>query len=110
MTLIHDPRGVDVVALWGETGALIQAKSSSIEGQELGWEAVKDVVAGEAAYRGKHPRVSFTKYAATNQFFNDTARFQAEVNTVELVDQDALRKLLLRHPVSMQELEHGVLG
>jgi len=102
--------GVDVVALWGETGALIQAKSSLIEGQELGWEAVKDVVAGEAAYRGKHRGVSFTKYAVTNQFFNDTARFQAEANTVELVDQDALRELLLSHPVSMQELEHCVLG
>ena len=34
----------------------------------------------------------------------------AEANTVELVDQDALRELLLSHPVSMQELEHCVLG
>ena len=102
--------GVDVVALWGETGALIQAKSSLIEGQELGWEAVRDVVAGEAFYRIQHPGVSFTKYAVTNQLFNGTARNQAAANHVGLLDQNELQELLSGHPISMQELEHCMLG
>src|SRR5262249_14220195 len=41
--------GIDVVAIkGGKTGVLIQCKSSCIDGQELGWEAVKDVVGGAA--------------------------------------------------------------
>ena len=97
--------GVDVVAIKGCSGALVQAKSSLAEGKQLGWEAVKDVVAGEAAYRAKHDGVSFEKFSVTNQLFNNDARRQAEHNNVMLVDQSKLSELLQKHRVTVLELE-----
>ena len=52
----------------------------------MSWEAVKDVVAGAAAYERKHPGVVFDKVCATNQFFNGTAKKHAKLNEVALVD------------------------
>lgn len=66
--------GVDVVAITGREGVLIQCKSSMIEDVELGWEAVKDVVAGAAAYSAQYPGVTFSLVAVTNKRFNGTAR------------------------------------
>jgi Holliday junction resolvase len=90
--------GVDVVAIRGNSGQLIQTKTSGNEGTKLGWETVKDVVAGEAFYRRKHPNVEFKKVGVTNQFFNAQAHEQAELNGVELIDQHGLGQLLDRHP------------
>jgi superfamily II DNA or RNA helicase/Holliday junction resolvase len=97
--------GVDVVAISGSVGQLIQTKTSGNEGAKLGWETVKDVVGGEAFYRRKHPNIEFRKVGVTNQFFNAQAHEQAELNDVELVDQQALGELLERHPVTMMDLE-----
>lgn len=91
--------GVDVVALKGMTGVLIQCKSSSIPGQSLGWDAVKEVVAGAAAYEMKHTGVVFQKVAVTNQFFNGSAKEQAHLNNVELIDCHALNDMLQKYPV-----------
>ena len=98
--------GIDVVAIKGSSGALVQAKSSLEEGKQLGWEAVKDVVAGEAAYKTKHDGVSFEKFSVTNQLFNNDARRQAELNNVVLVDQYKLSELLQKCPMTVLELEH----
>lgn len=98
-------QGVDVVAIAGDQGVLIQTKTSSNEGTRLGWETVKDVVAGEAFYRRRHPNVQFKKVGLTNQFFNGQAHEQAELNDVQLVEQMMLGKLLDRYPVTMLELE-----
>lgn len=92
--------GVDVVAINGKDGVLIQCKSSSIEGQALGWEAVKDVVAGAAAYKTKHAGIDFKRVAVTNQRFNSVAQEQARLNGVDLVDCDSLAEMLTKHPVS----------
>lgn len=97
--------GVDVVAIRGNSGQLIQTKTSSNEGTKLGWETVKDVVGGEAFYRRKHPNIEFKKVGVTNQFFNAQAYEQAALNHVELIDQDGLAQLLDRHPVTMMDLE-----
>lgn len=97
--------GVDVVAIKGCSGVLLQAKSSLEQGKQLGWEAVKDVVAGEAAYRAKHGGVSFSKISVTNQLFNNEARRQAELNNVMLVDQRKMSELLQKHRVTILELE-----
>jgi len=91
--------GVDVVALKGMAGVLIQSKSSSILGQSLGWDAVKEVAAGAAAYEMKHVGVVFQKVAVTNQFFNGSAKEQAHLNNVELLDCSALEDMLEKHPV-----------
>ena len=72
--------GVDVVALRGKEGVLIQCKSSSIEGQQLGWDGIKEVVAGAAAYSAKHAGVAFKKVVCTNQGFNETAVHQARLS------------------------------
>jgi superfamily II DNA or RNA helicase len=97
--------GVDVVAISGDAGQLIQTKTSGNEGVKLGWETVKDVVGGEAFYRRKHPKIEFKKVGVTNQFFNAQAHEQAELNDVELVDQHGLADLLHRYPVTMTDLE-----
>lgn len=97
--------GVDVVAISGTQGSLIQTKTSGNEGTKLGWETVKDVVGGEAFYRRKHPNIQFTKVGVTNQFFNVQAHAQASLNNVELIDQHGLGKLLDQHPVTMMDLE-----
>lgn len=91
--------GVDVVALKGTAGVLIQCKSSSILGQSLGWDAVKDVAAGAAAYELKYAGVTFQKAAVTNQFFNGAAQGQAVLNSVELFDRQSLDNLLGKYPV-----------
>jgi len=98
--------GIDVVAIKDKTGVLIQCKSSSREGQELGWEAVKDVVGGTAAYVARHPAVKFSLVAATNQRFNGIARSQANLNHVELVDRENLAAMLEAQPVTRGELEN----
>jgi hypothetical protein len=97
--------GVDVVAISGNEGNLIQTKTSGTEGAKLGWETVKDVVGGEAFYRRKHPSIEFRKVGVTNQFFNSQAHAQATLNDVELVEQDGLEKLLEEHPVTMLDVE-----
>jgi len=97
--------GVDVVALLGAKGQLVQAKSSGNDGATLGWEAVKDVVTGEAFYRRRHPGVEFAKVCITNQFFNRQARENAALNDVELLDQTNLAAMLTEHAVTMLEVE-----
>ena len=96
--------GIDVVAIAGTTGVLIQCKSSAVDGRELGWEAVKDVVAGTAAYAARFPGIKFSLAAVTNRRFNGTAHHQAKMNHVELHDFDDLEKLLAENPVRRGEL------
>ncbi len=95
--------GVDVVAWRENEGVLIQCKTSSCEGQALGWEAVKDVSAGARAYKTKYPDVHFQRVAVTNQYFNDTAKKQASLLKVELIERDGLLALLNQHPIQLSE-------
>ncbi|MGD0188094.1 MAG: SNF2-related protein [Roseiarcus sp.] len=100
----HDD-GVDVVAISGSAGVLLQCKTSGSDGSFLSWDAVKEVVAGEAAYRMRHPGVSFRKMCITNQFFNDTAKAHADLNQVELLNQNNLDDLLQHHKVTTLDVE-----
>ena len=99
--------GVDVVAM-RTTGAgeLIQCKSSSRP--ELGWEAIKDVVTGEAAFRARYPAIAFQKVCLTNQRFNANAREQAALNQVRLVDRGQLQRLLEEHPLTLSDVERAL--
>ncbi|USE77560.1 SNF2-related protein [Cupriavidus gilardii] len=97
--------GVDVVALNGIKGQLVQAKTSRNEGTTLGWDAVKDVVTGEAFYRRRHPGVTFQKVSLTNQYFNRQAHENAALNGVELLEQPELAKMLLEYEVTMLDVE-----
>jgi len=100
LTPVTGDGGVDVVAINANEGVLIQCKTSSTEGHALGWDAVRDVVAGAAAYEARHARVNFKKVAVTNQRFNTVAQQQARLNGVDLVDCDGLAEMLTKHPVS----------
>lgn len=97
--------GVDVVAVAGNEGQLIQAKTSGTDGRALNWDAVKEVVTGEAFYRRRHPPVNFRKICITNQFFNRQAQENAALNSVELLDQTHVAQLLELHSVTMLEVE-----
>lgn len=101
-------QGVDVVATRSGEGVLIQAKTSSDYGKKLNWDAVKDVVTGEAFYQRKHLNVTFQKVCITNQYFNGQAHEQAALNDVLLIDQPGLANLLLQHPATMFELESTI--
>ncbi len=96
--------GVDVVAI-GTGGELVQCKSSTVTDARLGWEAIKDVVTGEASYKYRHPGVEFLRVCVTNSYFNENAKRHAELNKVQLVDRDGLDALLKRYPVSLLDVE-----
>jgi hypothetical protein len=97
--------GVDVVAISGDRGQLVQAKSSAKDGATLGWDAVKEVVAGEAYYRRRHSGICFERVCITNQFFNGHATENASLNAVQLLDQEDLARLLDIYPVTMLDVE-----
>jgi HJR/Mrr/RecB family endonuclease len=96
--------GVDVVAV-GSSGELIQCKSSTVDNTNQGWNAIKDVVTGEAAYRARHPGTCFKKVCVTNQSFNENAHRHAALNDVELYDQRTLLGLIERYPVTLLDVE-----
>ncbi|SKC69640.1 SNF2-related protein [Paraburkholderia hospita] len=105
--------GVDVVAFTGNAGDLIQCKSSGTDNASLNDEGVKDVIGAEAEYRLRHPGVSFSKWAATNQYFNDTAVEKARVNGVTLATQPDVEKWLKQYPVTdgdVQRFLHAYWG
>jgi len=105
LTPASNDDGVDVVAKTQKKGELVQCKSSSNQGVELDWNAVKDVVTGHAAYRLRYPSTEFKLVCITNQFFNTKARHMADLNGVELIDQAGLKGLLEQHKVVMSDLE-----
>lgn len=102
--------GVDVVALRGTQGLLLQCKSSKELDKRLGWDGVKDVVAGAAGYRMQYPGVQFQKMALTNQYFNETAKAQAALNDVLLMDKTSILKEIRRLHISYFELRHFSRG
>jgi HJR/Mrr/RecB family endonuclease len=97
--------GVDVVALRGDEGVLVQCKTSLSEGRELGWEAIKDVVTGEAAYKLRYPGVTFQKVCVTTQRFNPGAREHARHNRVRLVDREALKEIHGNHDLCFEDVD-----
>lgn len=97
--------GVDVVAKTNTQGELIQVKHSSIESGSLGWDAVKEIVAGEKLYALQYPGVQFKKIALTNRNFNANASAQARILGVELVGRNQLEKFLKDYRVTMSEIE-----
>jgi hypothetical protein len=65
-------------------------------------------VAGEAAYKARHPDVAFAKACATNQFFKEHAVRHAALNNVALYDQRDLTQLLQETPITMTDVERYV--
>ncbi len=97
--------GIDVVAVRGLAGVLIQAKSSGTAEGRLNWEAVKDVVTGAAFYERQFNDVEFQKACVTNRYFNAAAHANANLNEVEMFDQERLSELLVKFPIRISEVE-----
>jgi HJR/Mrr/RecB family endonuclease len=95
--------GIDVIALRGEVGELLQCKSSSKDA--IGWDAIKEVAAGAARYQARYPNSVFEKIAVTNQAFNEPARIQAAANGVRVVEREELARMLGAHPISNHEFD-----
>jgi len=97
--------GVDVVAITGNEGCLIQAKSTSNTAKGVSWDAIKDVVTGEASYKRRHPGVQFKLLCITNQYFNSNAKEQAQMNNVQLIDRDNIKMFLTEHQIRRSDID-----
>jgi SNF2 family DNA or RNA helicase len=102
--------GVDVIAIAGDQGVLIQTKQSSLAGGRLGWDVVKEVLGGEAFYRRQYPNVNFTKVGLTNQHFNENAHDHARLNGILLIERPTLERLLEQYCVNLSEVERHCIG
>lgn len=96
--------GVDVLAWRDGEAILIQCKTSKKPGHRLGWDAVRDVSAGAAAYALQFPGYALRRVAVTNQFFNGDAVQQAGVLQVTLYTQLELLEMLAEHRPTHREL------
>lgn len=99
--------GIDIVALKGSEGALLQCKSS--KSADIGWDAVKEVTAGAAKYQAKFMGTRFRRVAVTNQRFTPGAQEQAAVNQVELVVRSRLEELMGAHPITNHEFDAALV-
>ena len=97
--------GIDIVALKGREGELLQCKSS--KSAEVGWDAIKEVTAGAARYQARFQGTRFRRLAVTNQGFTTGAREQAIANRVELVVRSQLEEMLGEHPITNHELDEA---
>ncbi|BCQ24727.1 DEAD/DEAH box helicase family protein [Caballeronia sp. NK8] len=99
--------GIDVIALQGKEGELLQCKSSA--SAELGWDAVKEVTAGAARYQNTYAGTRFRRICVTNRRFNVGTHAQADVNRVQLVERGELEHLLKQYPVTVDELDDELM-
>lgn len=103
-TPVSGDLGVDIVALRGGKGWLIQCKSASNPNAALGWDGIKDVIAGQAHYQALHQNTDFGLVAMTNVRFNKTAREQAKLNSVSLVEYEQLSEFLTQNDVLVTDI------
>ncbi|MGE5451875.1 MAG: SNF2-related protein [Acidobacteriota bacterium] len=99
--------GIDIVALQGKDGELIQCKSS--RSADLGWDAIKEVVAGAARYQARFAGTRLKRVAVTNQSFTSGAVQQAEANHVQLVQRADIELLLTSYPITSLEFDQALL-
>jgi HJR/Mrr/RecB family endonuclease len=107
-TKMRGDGGIDVIALQGKEGELLQCKSSA--NAELGWDAVKEVTAGAARYQYAYAGTRFRRICVTNRHFNAGAHAQADANRVQLIERDDLERLLTQHPLSVEELDDELMS
>lgn len=99
--------GIDVVALQGGSGELLQCKSSI--NAEVGWDAIKEVTTGAARYQARYPGTRLRRLAVTNQRFTQGAAEHANANHVELVTRRQLEDFLGQHPITNLELDDALV-
>ena len=95
--------GIDVVALNGHEGELLQCKSS--KSVAVGWDAIKEVTAGAAKYQARFRGTRFRRLAVTNQGFTSGAQEQASANQVEMIVRSDLEDMLGASPITNHEFD-----
>lgn len=100
--------GIDLVAISNGRGLLVQCKSSL--SPSIGWDAIKEVVAGAMRYQSKMPNVHFKKVAITNQKFNSSGTEQAAFNHVQLIDRTQIAQMLQDYRITDFELDEFLIG
>lgn len=95
--------GVDVVAIRNGEGYLIQVKQTSLM-EPIGWEAVKEVVAGSAFYEKRHPKIKFKKAVFTNFTFGAQAVENASLNNVEIFERPQIQDFLSKSQIAYRKL------
>ena len=99
--------GVDVVVIKNDgTGMLVQCKHTSTS--ELGWDAVKEIAAGSPAYQAKYSRIRFERVAICNKRFNSTAKEQANILGVRLIERSEIEKMLESAKILKRVLDEEV--
>jgi len=98
--------GIDIVAIKGREGELLQCKSSKSD--SIGWDAVKEVTAGAAGYQARFPGIRFKRVAVTNQTFTRGTVTHASENNVKLVTRSELEEVLGLHPITNHEFDEGL--
>ena len=97
--------GIDLVAFRDGECLFMQCKATSNDEKSLGWEAVKDVAAGEGKGRLKFPGyITYRKLAITNQSFNTAAKEHAGINNVELVERDWISNFLDENVLTVKDI------
>jgi hypothetical protein len=76
----------------------------------MGWDAIKDVSAGAAAYAARYPGIEFELIAATNRAFNQRAKEQAALLNVRLIEGKDLTELLSKYPTKRGELDRFIMA
>lgn len=99
--------GVDVVALQGRTGELLQCKSSV--NAEVGWDAIKEVTTGAARYQARFAGTRLRRIAVTNQRFTTGAAEHANANHVELVTRSQLLDYMSEYPITNLEFDDALV-
>jgi HJR/Mrr/RecB family endonuclease len=107
-TKMRGDGGIDVIALQGKEGELLQCKSSA--NAEIGWDAVKEVAAGAARYQNTYSGTRFRRICVTNRRFNTGAHDQAGANRVQLIERDGLERLLAQYPLTVEELDDELMS
>lgn len=99
--------GVDLVVISEDaTGMLCQCKHTSQA--TLGWDAIKEIAAGSPAYEAQYPGISFKRVAICNKNFNDTARKQATILRVHLIERAEISQILTNKPIKRIVLDAAI--
>jgi len=99
--------GIDVVAINNteHKGMLIQCKTTSTD-KPLAWDAVKDVVTGEAQYVKHYPGIFFERIIITNKSFNKNAKEHALANKVIVLERQFIELFLSEYTVMKSEIDN----
>ncbi|HWL25791.1 MAG TPA: restriction endonuclease [Ureibacillus sp.] len=88
--------GIDVLTIKDKIKTGIQAKCYG-EGHSVGVKAINEVCGGGGVYN------VHKKIVITNRYFTKQASFSAKANNIELIDRDALQRLIMEYHQAIEK-------